>query len=461
MDQAHALWEEALGYLRTELNEIQYNTWIKALVPQLVHDGTFYLLSPNEFHQEHTSQYIPLIKNTLQAISREPYEVKIILDKAELPQTEAHTKPSAMDVSGDQLLPLEQDEATGVGGVSYTTKSKLNSDYTFDSFVLGGSNRLAHAACVAVAENQGGRSFNPLFIYGGSGLGKTHLMHAIGNYSLDHSPERKIIYVQSEQFVNEFIYTIRKKTYDEFRLKYRHCDLLLIDDIQFIEGKEQMQVEFFHTFNELYENGANIVMTCDKPPQSLNWLEERLRTRFSSGLLVDIQPPDYETRVAILENLASGHHSDISDEVIDYIATHISSNIRELEGAFNTVMAYASLSGSLDLDLAKKALKDFITPQTKRQVNTQVILEVVARFYNLEVDDLLSKARSRDISYPRQIAMYLCREILGMTYADIGKDIGGRDHSTVIHAWQKITDDLKEDRALQEEIKQIRKRVEL
>lgn len=458
MVSAQSLWDEALKYLKAELNEIQFNTWMDPLEPQLVQDATLYLLSPNDFHREYTNQYAPLMQNTLQAITKEPWTVKLVADLKELPRV----APVIDDLSGGQILPTEIDETTGIGGESaFTTKSRLNPAYTFDTFVLGGSNRFAQAACLAVAENQGGRSFNPLFIYGGSGMGKTHLMHAIGNYSLENSPERRIIYVQSEQFVNEFIYTIRKKNYDEFRRKYRHCDLLLIDDIQFIEGKEQMQVEFFHTFNELYENDANIVMTCDKPPQSLNWLEERLRTRFSSGLLVDIQPPDYETRVAILENRAFQEGRRIPDEIIDYIATHISSNIRELEGAYNTVIAYASLSGQLNLDQAKESLKDIIMPTTKRQVSPQVIIEVVSRFYNLKVSDLLSKARSRDISYPRQIAMYLCRDILGMTYADIGKEFGGRDHTTVIHAWQKISDDLEEDRTLQEELKQIRKRVEL
>ena len=335
----------------------------------------------------------------------------------------------------------------------------MNRQYTFDAFVVGSGNRFAHAACVAVAEKQGGRNFNPLFLYGGSGLGKTHLMHAIGHYVIEHYPEKRVLYVQCEQFVNEFIFAIKENKYDDFRSKYRNTDMLLIDDIQFIEGKEQMQIEFFHTFNTLYETGKNIVMTCDKPPQSLISLEERLRTRFSCGLTVDIQPPDYETRVAILKRRAQLNHASVPDDVFDYIATNIASNIRELEGAFNTVLCYSLLAGGITLDVAKEALKDIIQPIAGKTVSSTVIMDVVSRYYNISVDDLKSNRRSKNISNPRQLAMYLCRNLLNMTLPQIGKTFGNRDHTTVMHACNKMTESLKGDEQLIQDFEAIKKRI--
>lgn len=285
-------------------------------------------------------------------------------------------------------------------------------------------------------------------------------MHAIGNYVDKNHSDIKILYVQTEQFVNEFIYTIQKNDYDTFRNKYRNCDLLLIDDIQFIAGKERMQEEFFHTFNALYEAGSNIVLTCDKPPQSLVTLEERLKTRFSSGLIVDIQAPDYETRVAILDNKAKENRQNVGSDVIEYIAKNIDSNIRELEGAYNTVMAYSLLAGTIDLETAQDALKDIIQPKSIKQVTADMIIDIVAAYYNINKKDIISPKRSKNIVEPRQVAMYLCRDVLNMPFKKIGDSFGGRDHTTVMHACTKIEELIETDRNIEDDVNNIRKRIE-
>jgi chromosomal replication initiator protein len=276
--------------------------------PLSIGQGVFMLSVPNDFHKTFVDQYVPLIRNTLKVASNRNLDIKIVVGRPTVPQVREQDS-------------AQLEDNNGFNAINY---SRLNQQYTFEAFVVGSGNRFAHAACVAVAEKQGGRNFNPLFLYGGSGLGKTHLMHAIGNFVVAKYPDKKILYVQCEQFVNEFIFAIKENKYDDFRNKYRNTDMLLIDDIQFIEGKEQMQIEFFHTFNTLYETGKNIVMTCDKPPQSLISLEERLRTRFSCGLTVDIQPPDYETRVAILKRRAQINSASIPDDVFDYMSLPIS-----------------------------------------------------------------------------------------------------------------------------------------
>lgn len=272
-------------------------------------------------------------------------------------------------------------------------------------------------------------------------------------------PDKNVIYVNSENFINEFIEAIRLKEFEPFRNKYRMTDLLLIDDVQFLENKERMQEEFFHTFNALYEAGKNIVMTCDKPPQSLVTLEERLKTRFSSGITIDINPPDYETRIAILLQLAQLHHVDWPDEVFDYIATHISSNIRELEGAFKTIYAYSMLGGGINLASTRNALKDQIDPRSVKSLNSELIMNVTANYFNVTVDDLKSKKRSQEIVQPRQISMYLCRNLLNMTYKDIGNDFGNKNHATVMHACERIKEELDNNLELENSIKEINLRL--
>jgi chromosomal replication initiator protein len=441
----HSLWRRAVSLLEGEVSEISLNTWIRPMEPISADQGVFLLSVPNDFHKTFVDQYVPLIRNTLKSAFATDYDVKIVVGS----QDAVACPPG--DTSGRL-----QDGGDTAGQIS---NSRLNPQYSFESFVVGSGNRFAHAACVAVAEKQGGRNYNPLFLYGGSGLGKTHLMHAIGNFVMTKYPAKNILYVQCEQFVNEFIYTIKENKYDDFRSKYRNTDMLLIDDIQFIEGKEQMQIEFFHTFNTLYESGKNIVMTCDKPPQSLASLEERLRTRFSCGLTVDIQPPDYETRIAILKRRAQINHVSVPDNVFEFIASNVASNIRELEGAFNTVLCYSLLAGSITTEVAGEALKDIIQPLAGKKVDSGVIMDVVSRFYHVTVDDLKSNRRSKDVTNPRQIAMYLCRTLLNMTLPQIGLEFGNRDHTTVIHSCNKVSEEIHTQGILAKEIDEIKKRI--
>lgn len=428
-----AIWNKALELLQEEVSDISYETWIKPLKPSLVNENDFYLIAPNEFHVSYCERFIPLIVNTIKVITSKEYDVHFVLS-----EEEAKNEIGAIDFAGESLIPVD----VSINNGKTTPAGRLNPHFTFDNFIVGNGNRFAQAACVALAQNPNVNNFNPIFLYGGSGLGKTHLMHAIGNYVNKHFPEKRILYVQTEQFVNEFIYTIQVNNYDVFRNKYRNCDLLLIDDIQFIAGKETMQEEFFHTFNALHQSGSNIVMTCDKPPQSLLTLEERLRTRFSSGLIVDIQPPDFETRAAILRHKAEINRAVISEDIINYIAENVSSNIRELEGAYTTVMAYSLLARSLDLDIAKDALKDIIQPKTVKQVTPEMIVEIVSTYFNISKRDIMSNKRSKNVSEPRQLAMYLIRDVLNLPFAKIG-EIFAKDHSTVMHACSKVERQVK------------------
>ncbi len=444
------IWAEAAVLLQDEVSDISFNTWLSPLKPGVMNDNHFYLIAPNDFHVTYCEGYKPLIMNTLKQLTSREFDIHFVLSK-----TEAEEELNAKDFSGERLIPLDVQSHT-----THHNQGKLNPHFSFENFIVGNGNRFAQAACVALAQNPNVNNFNPIFLYGGSGLGKTHLMHAIGNYINKNFPDKKLLYVQTEQFVNEFIYTIQENNYDVFRNKYRNCDLLLIDDIQFIAGKERMQEEFFHTFNALHQAGNNIVMTCDKPPQSLLTLEERLRTRFSSGLIVDIQPPDYETRVAILRHKAEINRADISEEVIDYMANNITSNIRELEGAYNTVMAYSLLAGTMNLDTAQEALKDIIQPKSIKQVTPEMIIEMVAGYYNITLRDITSNRRSKNISDPRQVAMYLCRNVLNMPFKKIGDVFGGKDHTTVMHACTKVEKQIRDgDQELQNDLDNIRKRI--
>lgn len=339
----------------------------------------------------------------------------------------------------------------------------LNPNYTFDSFVIGGNNEFAHAAALAVAENPAD-AYNPLFIYGGVGLGKTHLMHAIANHIIDHNENANVIYVTSETFTNEVIEAIRHRrdntsSMQEFRNKYRNSDVLLIDDIQFIIGKDSTQEEFFHTFNHLYENNKQIVISSDKPPSQLEILEERLRSRFSMGLPADIKSPNFETRVAILKKKAEPVGLTINDDVLSYIAENIESNIRELEGAITKIIAFSRLKHKeINMDLAMEALQDMINPNKKRQITVDYIMEIVADHYNITVEDIISKKRSNDIAYPRQICMYLCRKLTTVSLTEIGKKLG-KDHSTIIHGYEKIEANIETDASLASNIETLKKKI--
>jgi chromosomal replication initiator protein len=331
----------------------------------------------------------------------------------------------------------------------------LNPRYTFDTFVVGNSNRFAHAASLAVAEAPA-RAYNPLFIYGGVGLGKTHLMQAIGHYVLEQNPGSKVVYVTSEKFTNDLINAIGKKSMVEFRDRYRNIDVLLVDDIQFVAGKESTQEEFFHTFNALYEANKQIVMSSDRPPKEIPTLEERLRSRFEWGLTTDIQPPDLETRIAILRKKAASDSLEIPEEVLSYIANRVHSNIRELEGALNRVIAVASLSRrSISVEIAEEALKDIVGSVRQRQITIEMIQNAVANHYSIKAADMRSKKRTRAVTFPRQIAMYLARELTDSSLPRIGEEFGGRDHTTVLHAYEKIQRMLQKNPSLQKEISQL------
>lgn len=437
---ANTIWEKTLNVLVSELTEVKYKTFILPIEPSFSNDDLLILTVKDAFSQEQTIPMKNLIENCVEAAIGRKMEVRF-----ELPDS-------------DYTLKLIHQYSSAQTPTVPSNASRLNAGYTFDSFIVGDGNRFAHAACVSVAE--GGKQYNPIFLYGGSGLGKTHLMHAVGNYVTKHKPSAKVVYVNCERFVNEFIATIKDQKYDEFRERYRNADYLLIDDIQFLERKEQIQIEFFHTFNDLYDSGSIILMTCDRPPQSLSYLEERLRSRFSSGLIVDIQPADYETRIAILNRKMQEDNTQLSDSVVDYIASNFASNIRELEGAYKTVVAYCMLAGSFTLDDAKIALKDMISPKQTRQVTADLVVEVVARAFNITVSDIMSNKRSKDILVPRQICMYLCRSELNMTYPKIGEYFGGKDHSTVLHACNKIENCVKDsDNEVFAHVESIKKRL--
>ena len=371
--------------------------------------------------------------------------------------TREQIKEAPAEVSDNQLLSRPSDVDQQV-----IQNANLNPRYTFDTFVVGANNNLAHAASLAVAESPG-EIYNPLFIYGGVGLGKTHLMHSIGHFILKNNPKAKILYVTSEKFTNELIDAIRNKnniSTTEFREKYRNNDVLLIDDIQFIIGKESTQEEFFHTFNALYEAKKQIIISSDKPPKEIETLEERLRSRFEWGLTVDIQSPDYETRMAILRKKEELEGYNIDNEVIKYIATHVKSNIRELEGALTKIVALSKLNKrEITTDLAEEALKDLISPGGAREITPELIIQVVSEHFGITPADISSKKRNKEIVYPRQIAMYLCRTMTSTPLQGIGKCLGDRDHTTIIHGAEKITADMEKNESLRNTLEILKKKL--
>jgi chromosomal replication initiator protein len=436
--QVNNIWQKTLDLLRSELTEISYNTWIKSIEPLSLSSSTIDLAVPAEFNKGILeSRYSDLIKNALSQATSRQYKINFVISSQEKKQDS-----SRQEKQSDESL-----------------QSILNPKYTFDTFVIGNSNRFAHAASLAVAESPA-KAYNPLFIYGGVGLGKTHLMHAIGHFILNQNSNMQVLYVSSEKFTNELINAIKDDKNEEFRNKYRNIDILLIDDIQFIGGKERTQEEFFHTFNALYEANKQIILSSDKPPKDIITLEERLRSRFEWGLIADIQTPDLETRIAILRKKAQLENLDVSDEVMLFIADKIASNIRELEGAMNRVIAYSSLTEKdINVDLATEALKDMLVLNKSKIVNASLIQQVVSRYFNIKQEDFKSKKRNREISYPRQIAMYLCRDITDLSLPKIGEEFGGRDHTTVIHACEKISKDIEKNFETRRAVDELRKNI--
>lgn len=426
-----SLWNQVLQLVQEKVSGPTYSTWFEDthIVKIDESDQTVYISAPSAFVRNWLSEhYTALVETLMMNVMEREYRVRFITeDDAQVPTVLVRRPPEPA------VAPEDEGE------------SNLNPRYTFDSFVIGAGNRFAHAACLAVAERPA-NAYNPLFIYGGVGLGKTHLMHAIGHYVRQHHPNFKVSYISSERFTNEFIAAIRDKNPDSFRARYRTVDVLLIDDIQFIANKEQTQEEFFHTFNSLHEVGKQIVISSDRPPREIPTLEDRLRSRFEWGLITDIQPPDLETRIAILQRKAKADGLDVPVDVLAFIANQIDSNIRELEGALTRVIAYSSLvKDDLSVALAEEALKDLIHPNRPRAVTVSHVQKVVADHYGLKVDDLKGKKRTRNIAFPRQIAMYLTRELTDLSLPRIGEAFGGRDHTTVMHACERVHEEMMRD----------------
>ena len=424
-------WKEILYRVRIEheMTDVSFNTWLKPLKVYSFEDNTVYIMVPSTqqtYLNYLNRKYLLPIKVAIAEVTGFNCEIEFILPK------DADKKESQKNEKQKMNVSIE--------------RANLNPRYTFDTFVVGKNNNFAHAASLAVAESPG-ESFNPLFIYGGVGLGKTHLMHSIAHFILDKNPDIKVLYVTSETFTNEVIENIRSGNnvaMSKFREKYRNIDVLLIDDIQFIIGKESTQEEFFHTFNDLHGAGKQIIISSDKPPKEMSTLEERFKSRFEWGLLADISTPDYETRMAILRKREELDGYRIDDEVIQYIATNVKSNIRELEGALNIVVAFGNLhEREINLESAREALKHIISPDEKKIVTPELIISTVCEHFHISKNDLLGNKRNSEIVFPRQIAMYLCREMTQIQYKEIGNIMGGRDHSTVIHGCNRISYEVK------------------
>ncbi|AZK45579.1 chromosomal replication initiator protein DnaA [Paenibacillus lentus] len=426
------IWQHILSIINTKLSKPSFDTWFKATKVVSLTDDSIVISAPTTFAVEWLeSRYTKLVATTVYEYLDKQVDVSFVIEEsAPAEQTQ------------------KQKEAPTPVAIEEPISHMLNPKYTFDTFVIGSGNRFAHAASLAVAEAPA-RAYNPLFLYGGVGLGKTHLMHAIGHYILEHSPSSKVVYISSEKFTNEFINSIRDNRAESFRNKYRNIDILLIDDIQFLAGKESTQEEFFHTFNALHEERKQIIISSDRPPKEIPTLEERLRSRFEWGLITDIQPPDLETRIAILRKKAKAENLDIPNEAMMYIANQIDTNIRELEGALIRVVAYSSLiNQDITTHLAAEALKDIIPSSRPKMITIQDIQQKVGEYYNLKIEDFKARKRTKAIAFPRQIAMYLSRELTDFSLPKIGDAFGGRDHTTVIHAHDKISQALKNDQEL-------------
>jgi chromosomal replication initiator protein len=434
-----AVWQHVLEHIRRNITEVEYHTWFERIRPLGIREGVLELAVPTSFALDWIKRhYAPLIQEALGLLG------------AQVPRFELLVVPGAAQPVQVDIFQAAPQADQG--------KSKLNPKYTFENFVVGPNNNLAHAAAVAVAESPG-KAYNPLFIYGGVGLGKTHLMHAVGHSVAKRFPNLKIEYVSTETFTNELINAIREDRMAEFRERYRSVDLLLVDDIQFIAGKERTQEEFFHTFNALFEAHKQIILSSDRPPKDILTLEARLRSRFEWGLITDIQPPDLETRIAILKMNAEQRGLRIGEDVLEYIARQVTSNIRELEGALMRVVAYASLNGvELTRQVAAKALSDIFAPR-EVEVDPQEIVRVVAEHFGLRPEDLVGGGRRKEVVLPRQMAMFLVRELTRASLPEIGQLFGGRDHTTVLYAIQKVQELSESDREVQAILRALKEKV--
>lgn len=449
MDPIKENWNLIKETLRKEyeISDVSYRTWVIPLDCYQVKDDVVIITIPSD--QAHalnyiSSKYKSFFQVTISEMMDHNYDVTFVLEK------DAENEAANLSNGSNPILNMKFENAN------------LNPKYTFDTFVVGNNNKLAHSASLAVAESPG-EVYNPLYIYGKAGLGKTHLMHSIGRFILEQNPDMKVLYVTSEVFTNDVVESIRSgdaKKMNNLREKYRTVDVILIDDIQFIIGKESTQEEFFHTFNTLHSSGKQIILSSDKPPKEMETLEERFRSRFEWGLIADIQAPDYETRLAILKKNAEIYHKEIDDEVLKYIATNIMSNIRELEGAFNKIIAFSKLNKvDINLAYAEEALKDVIYPDNPKEVTPSLIIDVVAEHFGINPEDITSKKRNSEFVLPRQIVMYLCRDLTETSYINIGKILRKKDHTTIIHGVKKITEEISTNEELRNKIDVIRKKI--
>ena len=441
MENIDELWEITLKKIEEKVSKPSFETWLKNTRADSIEKNTLIITAPNEFARDWLeNQYTDLVSDIITEITGSTLNIKFIIpdNMPEIIEEKPVPKPTS--------------------STSHDTKTMLNPKYTFDTFVIGAGNRFAHAASLAVAEAPA-QAYNPLFIYGGVGLGKTHLMHAIGHYVLEHNPNAKVVYMTSEKFTNEFINAIMDNKTTAFRNKYRNVDVLLIDDIQFIAGKESTQEEFFHTFNTLHEESKQIIISSDRPPKEIPTLEDRLRSRFEWGLITDITPPDLETRIAILNKKAKAEGLDIPNEVMLYIANQIDTNIRELEGALIRVVAYSSLvNKDIDAALAAEALKDIVPSNKPKTITIRNIQEVVGEKYNLRLEDFAAKKRTKSIAFPTDCHVFI-EGTNRLFFAENGDEFGGRDHTTVIHAHEKIAKLIKKDAQLERDIEEIIKKL--
>jgi chromosomal replication initiator protein len=462
MDAKH-VWRAALGELQVSLSPANFETWLRDTELVDVDDNHFRIAVPNGFAKDWLeTRYRSLISQTLARIVGYSVQVEftvVVLETVEAgsrgPGSTMGDAGNGSHAGGNGARHSVRVEPTRVGAPDGSV-SGLNPRYTFSNFIVGSANRLAHAASLSVAERPG-HAYNPLFLYGGVGLGKTHLMHAVGNQVIAKFPRKKVVYATSERFTNEFITSIQQGKIDEFRARYRRIDLLLIDDIQFIADKERTQEEFFHTFNTIHEDGKQIVLTSDRPPKAIQALEERLRSRFEWGLIADLTAPDLETRIAILRAKAEEASVSITSDVIEFIARKVVSNIRELEGALNRIVAYASMGGiAITIELAQAVLSNVLYNPKKRLVTPERIAQTVADYYGVDMDLLRGQKRDKAIVLPRQIAMFLMREETDASLLRIGAELGGRDHSTVLHACDKINRESAANDELRREIAAVR-----
>lgn len=449
------LWQKTLADIELNVSRASFITWFRNTSVLTKYDGGVVISVPNGFSKEWLeNKFNKLVLKTLRGLSPDVKEFSVVVQAKKTGQ-EKTARPSPrgklFNVDAGDQLSFEQFEVD--------KDTNLNPKFRFQNYIVGSSNELAHAAAVSVVERPG-KEFNPLFIYGGVGLGKTHLLHAIGNELKDKLKTARIQYINAETFTNEFINAVRAQTLEKFRSKYRPVDVLIIDDIQFIAHKERTQEEFFHTFNTLYNNNKQVILSSDKPPKSINFLDDRLRSRFEGGMVVDIGYPEYEMRLTILKTKAKERNFRVSEEIFEYIANRIQSNIRELEGVLNILIASAKTSGAeLTLDKVKKNL-DYAIKRPKKSISIKKIIDCIASFYDISAKELLSQNRRREIAHPRQVMMYILREEMKYSYPTIGSRLGGRDHTTVIHACNKINEGLKRnDEQLAEEINLLKQEI--